>query len=101
MDATKSEAYAPLVTALEGVEETIFHLSTSPNLYEAICENLRTSGLAHPGSRLVPSIAHRMAADESTKDALADALHRFVTDPAQTPERAQERLVAIVRGAAR
>lgn len=56
--------------------------------------------LAHPGSRLVPSIAHRMAADESTKDALADALHRFVTDAAQTPERAQERLVAIVRGAA-
>jgi glucose/mannose transport system substrate-binding protein len=42
-----------------------------------------------------------MAADESTKDALADALHRFVTNPAQTPERAQERLVAIVKGAAR
>jgi len=57
--------------------------------------------LAHPGSRLVPSIAHRMAADESTKDALADALHRFVTDPTQTPERAQERLVAIVKGSAR
>lgn len=55
--------------------------------------------LAHPGSRLVPSIAHRMAADESTKDALADALHRFVTDASQTPERAQERLVAIVKGA--
>jgi glucose/mannose transport system substrate-binding protein len=65
------------------------------------CERDSWQTLAHPGSRVVPSIAHRMAADESTKDALADALHRFVTNPAQTPERAQERLVAIVKGAAR
>jgi glucose-6-phosphate 1-dehydrogenase len=53
VDATKPEAFAPLKSALEGVEETIFHLSTSPNLYEAICENLRTSGLAHAGSRVL------------------------------------------------
>lgn len=49
----------------------------------------------------LPSIAHRMAADEATKDALADALHRFLKDPGITPERAQERLVALVRSAAR
>jgi len=52
-------------------------------------------------SPLLPSIAHRMAADEATKDALADALHRFVKDPAITPARAQERLVALIRSAAR
>jgi len=57
--------------------------------------------LKRADSPLLPSIAHRMAADEATKDALADALHRFVKDPAVTPARAQERLVALIRSAAR
>ena len=57
--------------------------------------------LRRPDSPLLPSIAHRMAADEATKDALADALHRFVKDLSVTPQRAQERLAAIVRSAAR
>jgi|EndMetStandDraft_4_1072995.scaffolds.fasta_scaffold30348_2 glucose/mannose transport system substrate-binding protein len=57
--------------------------------------------LKRADSPLLPSIAHRMAADEATKDALADALHRYVKDPAVTPARAQERLVALIRSAAR
>jgi len=57
--------------------------------------------LKRSDSPQLPSIAHRMAADEATKDALADALHRFVKDPGITPERAQERLVALIRSAAR
>ncbi|KQU66209.1 hypothetical protein ASE08_05775 [Rhizobacter sp. Root16D2] len=57
--------------------------------------------LKRADSPLLPSIAHRMAADEATKDALADALHRFVKDPAVTPARAQERLAALIRSAAR
>lgn len=56
--------------------------------------------LVRPGNPLVPSIAHRMAAGESTKDALADALHRFAKSRSVTPQQAQARLVAIVRGAA-
>jgi glucose/mannose transport system substrate-binding protein len=57
--------------------------------------------LKRADSPLLPSIAHRMAVDEATKDALADALHRFLKDPAITPARAQERLVALIRSAAR
>jgi glucose/mannose transport system substrate-binding protein len=57
--------------------------------------------LKRADSPQLPSIAHRMAADEATKDALADALHRYVKDPAVTPARAQERLVALIRSAAR
>jgi glucose/mannose transport system substrate-binding protein len=57
--------------------------------------------LARPGSPLLPSIAHRMAADESTKDALADALHRFVKNRNLSTEQVQARLVTIIRAAAR
>jgi glucose-6-phosphate 1-dehydrogenase len=53
VDVTQASAYGPLKAALDGVDETIFHLSTSPNLYETICENLRESGLAHRGSRVL------------------------------------------------
>jgi glucose/mannose transport system substrate-binding protein len=57
--------------------------------------------LARPGSAQVPSIAHRMAADEPTKDALAGVLHRFVKIRSLTPEQAQARLAAIVRAASK
>ncbi|HEX6705099.1 MAG TPA: ABC transporter substrate-binding protein [Albitalea sp.] len=57
--------------------------------------------LARPGSSQLPSIAHRMSADESTKDALAAALHRFIKNRELTPEQTQARLVTIIRGAAR
>ena len=57
--------------------------------------------LARPGSPLVPSIAHRMAAGESTKDAIADALHRFVRSRAVSAKEAQARLVGIVKAAGR
>lgn len=55
--------------------------------------------LARPGSPLVPSIAHRMAAGESTKDAIADVLHRFVRTRSMTAKEAQARLVGIVKAA--
>jgi len=57
--------------------------------------------LARPGSPLLPSIAHRMTAEESTKDALADALHRFMKNRTLTPEQTRARLVSIIRGATR
>src|SRR5436190_5593268 len=53
VDVTKAAAFDALARSLEGADETIFHLSTSPGLYETICENLRESGLAHPGSRVL------------------------------------------------
>ena len=55
--------------------------------------------LARPGSALLPSIAHRMAAVESVREAMGDVLHRFIKTRAMAPQEAQAQLVAIVRGA--
>jgi glucose/mannose transport system substrate-binding protein len=52
---------------------------------------------AAPGSARVPSLAHRMAADETIKDAVAQALWRFLTDPRMEPMEAQRRLAAVIR----
>ena len=56
--------------------------------------------LARPGAPLLPSIAHRMAAVESVRDAIGEVPRRFVKGRGVTPQEAQARLVAIVRGAA-
>ena len=45
----------------------------------------------------VPSLAHRMAADESTKDAIAEIVQRYVLNPATTPRDTQRRLAAVLR----
>jgi glucose/mannose transport system substrate-binding protein len=66
-----------------------------------VCARDSWQTLARPGSAQVPSIAHRMAADEPTKDALADVLHRFVRSKGQSAEQTQQRLAAIVRAASR
>jgi glucose/mannose transport system substrate-binding protein len=56
--------------------------------------------LARPGSALLPSIAHRMAAVESTREALGGVLQRFIKTRSVTPQQAQAQLLAIARGAA-
>lgn len=53
VEATQPAAFTRLVTMLNDSDETIFHLSTSPSLYETICENLRETGLAHKNSRVL------------------------------------------------
>ena len=45
----------------------------------------------------VPSLAHRMAADEVIKDAVAQTLWRFLTDPRMEPQEAQRRLAYVIR----
>jgi glucose/mannose transport system substrate-binding protein len=45
----------------------------------------------------VPSLAHRMAADEATKDAVAQALWRFLADPRMDTVDAQRRLASVMR----
>jgi glucose/mannose transport system substrate-binding protein len=42
----------------------------------------------------VPSLAHRMAADESTKDAVAQTLRRFLADPHMAVREVQRRLAS-------
>ena len=65
-----------------------------------VCARDSWQTLARPGSALLPSIAHRMAAVESVREAMGDVLHRFIKSRAMTPQQAQAQLVAIVRGAA-
>jgi glucose/mannose transport system substrate-binding protein len=56
--------------------------------------------LSRPGTPILPSIVHRMAAVESTRDALGEVLYRFIRNRSMTPQQAQAQLVTIVRGAA-
>ena len=44
-----------------------------------------------------PSLVHRMATDESSKDAIIAVIHRFFMDESMTPAEAQRRLTAIFR----
>jgi glucose/mannose transport system substrate-binding protein len=52
---------------------------------------------ASPTAARVPSLAHRMAADEATKDAVAQALWRYLTDPRMDAQEAQKRLASVIR----
>ena len=52
---------------------------------------------ASPSAARVPSLAHRMAADEATKDAVAQALWRYLTDPHMDAQEAQKRLASVIR----
>jgi glucose/mannose transport system substrate-binding protein len=51
---------------------------------------------AAPNVARVPSLAHRMAADEATKDAVAQALWRYLNDPRMDAPEAQKRLAAVM-----
>jgi glucose/mannose transport system substrate-binding protein len=52
---------------------------------------------ASPAAARVPSLAHRMAADEATKDAVAQSLWRYLTDPRMDAQEAQKRLASVIR----
>jgi glucose/mannose transport system substrate-binding protein len=52
---------------------------------------------ARTRSARVPSLAHRMAADEAIKDAVAQVLWRYLTDARMEPGEAQRRLAAVIR----
>ncbi len=53
IDGMAGGGFERLVELLSDAEEIIYYLSTSPSLYGAICDNLRTAGLAHANSRIV------------------------------------------------
>lgn len=61
------------------------------------CARDSWASFADPRTARVPSLAHRMAADESTKDAVAQTLWRYLTDPRMEPAEAQRRLAAVIR----
>jgi glucose/mannose transport system substrate-binding protein len=61
------------------------------------CARDSWSTFATPRNARVPSLAHRMAADEATKDAVAQTLWRYLTSPRMEAREAQTRLAAVIR----
>ena len=61
------------------------------------CARDSWSTFAAPRSARVPSLAHRMAADEATKDAVAQTLWRYLTNPRMEAREAQARLAIVIR----
>jgi glucose/mannose transport system substrate-binding protein len=61
------------------------------------CARQSWETFANPSSARAPSLAHRMAADENIKDAVAQALWRYLTDAKSEPQETQRRLATIIR----
>ncbi|WP_342620158.1 ABC transporter substrate-binding protein [Rhodoferax sp. GW822-FHT02A01] len=61
------------------------------------CARQSWDTFSNPASARVPSLAHRMAADENIKDAVAQALWRYLTDPKGDTLETQRRLATIIR----
>lgn len=71
-------------------------LDVDPATLDACARDSWTT-FADPRAERVPSLAHRMAADEATKDAIADTVTRYLMNPATSAADARKRLVAVVR----
>lgn len=61
------------------------------------CPRQSWQTFANPQAHRLPSLAHRMAASEATKEAVASIVQSFVLRPAMTPAEAQRQLVSVVR----
>lgn len=61
------------------------------------CTRASWSDFARGAATLAPSLVHRMATDETSKDAVIAELHRYFTDDRITPAEAQRRLAALYR----
>ncbi len=64
------------------------------------CARQSWETFANPSSARTPSLAHRMVADENTKDAVAQALWHYLTQPQSDPQETQRRLARIMRAPA-
>src|SRR5690242_1573872 len=79
VDANDPASFANLKRVLDGIEDTLFYLSTSPSHYGAICANLKAAGFAGPRSRVVVEkpIGKDLASCRAINDSLAQT---FVED---------------------
>ncbi|MBV9510971.1 MAG: glucose-6-phosphate dehydrogenase [Caulobacteraceae bacterium] len=75
VDAERPQTFQNLAPLLAGTHETIFYLSTSPSLYEAISANLRAAEIAKPDSRVIVEkpIGRDLESCREINDALARA----------------------------
>jgi glucose-6-phosphate 1-dehydrogenase len=74
VDATDPASFVNLSTVLNGAEDVLFYLSTSPSHYGAICDNLKRAGLAGPRSRVV--VEKPIGRDLQSCRAINDSLAR-------------------------
>jgi glucose/mannose transport system substrate-binding protein len=61
------------------------------------CARASYAAFAQDAAMQVPSLVHRMATDEASKDAIIAEVHRYFVDDAVTAAQAQRRLGAIFR----
>lgn len=61
------------------------------------CARDSWQAFGQPAQQLVPSLSHRMATDEASKDAIVAELHRYFTDPSVQAADVQRRLGAMFR----
>ena len=75
VDADDAASFHNLVEPLEKLDEVIFYLSTSPNLFGAISQHLKKAGLAKAESRVIVEkpIGHDLASCRQINDTLARA----------------------------
>jgi glucose/mannose transport system substrate-binding protein len=67
-----------------------------PKLLDS-CAHDSWSTFANPRAHRVPSLAHRMAASEATKEAVAGVLQRFVLNGGVSAQQTQQQLAAVMR----
>jgi glucose/mannose transport system substrate-binding protein len=61
------------------------------------CARASWTAFTQPGASLVPSLAHRMATDEASRDVISAELQRYFLDDSITPAAALQRLGAVFR----
>ena len=85
LDATDAASFAALRNAIDGIEDIVFYLSTSPAHYGPICRALKSAGLVRGNSRVMVEkpIGHDLASYQQINDALGEVFtedHIFRVD---------------------
>jgi glucose-6-phosphate 1-dehydrogenase len=74
VDATKPDTFQSLRGPIEGAQEIVYYLSTSPSHYGALCRNLKAADLAPASARVIVEkpIGRDLNSCRQINDALAD-----------------------------
>ena len=78
LDAEDPETFKEMAKTLEHAGETIFYLSTSPSLYDAISTHLREAGLVKTGNRVI--VEKPIGRDLASSKVINDSLGRSFSE---------------------
>ncbi|MBS0472758.1 MAG: glucose-6-phosphate dehydrogenase [Proteobacteria bacterium] len=75
VDANVPESFESLKSVLDGIDDVLFYLSTSPTHYDAICRNLRSARLAGSNNKVVVEkpVGSNLRSCQAINDSLARA----------------------------